>query len=127
MAGAFAAGGVVVGGVNEGLPALVAVGPTTASGVPIDAALGEAGRVFAAVGGFTHQAAGGFLALFLLLGVGSGLGGGFLGGAFRVNQSLLGVAGLLLEEKNGLAHGEGLARVGPGQRCGFNPRSAKVS
>jgi hypothetical protein len=27
---------------------------------------------------------------------------------------------LLLEEKESLAHGEGLARVGPGQRCGVN-------
>ena len=119
MAGAFAAGGVVVGGVNEGLPALVAVGPATARGIPIDAALGEAGRVLAAVGFGAHQAAGGFLHLLFLLGGGSGGGGGFLGGAFRVNRGLLGVEGLLLEGKKGLAHGEGLARVGPGQRCGL--------
>ena len=114
--------GVAVGGVDEGLAALVAVGPATARGIPIDAALGVPGRVLAAVFGLAHQAAGGLLALFLLLGLGSGLGGGFLGGAFGVDRGLLGVEGLLLEGKKSLVHGEGLARVGPGQRCGVSPR-----
>ena len=50
--------GVAVGGVDEGLAALVAVGPATAGGIPIDAALGEAGRVLAAVGGFAHRGGG---------------------------------------------------------------------
>jgi len=109
--------GVGVGGVDQRLAALVAVGPTTARGIPIDAALGAAGRVLAAVGVLAHQAADGLLALLLLFGLGSGLGGGFLGGAFGVERGLLGVAGLLLEEKESLAHGEGLAPVARGQRA----------
>ena len=49
--------GVAVGGVDEGLPAFVAMGPATACGIPIDAALGGAGRVLPAVGGFAGEAA----------------------------------------------------------------------
>ena len=55
---AFAGFGVAVGGVNEGLAALVAVGPATSGGVPADAALSVAGRVLAAVGGFAQQGGG---------------------------------------------------------------------
>ncbi len=73
--------------------------------VPIDAALGAAGRVLAAVFGLAHQAAGGLLALLLLLGLGSRLGGGFLGAAAVC------VAGLLLEEKESLV----MWRAGPGR------------
>ena len=47
-----------------------------------------AGGVLAAIGGFAHQAAGGLLALLLLLGLGPGLGGGFLGGAFGGDRGL---------------------------------------
>jgi len=82
-----------------------------------------AGRVLAAVGGLAGEAAGKFVGFLFALGVCSGFGGGFLGGAFRVNRGLLGVAGLLLKEKESLAHGEGLAPVARGQRCGFSPRS----
>ena len=71
------------------------------------------------VGGFASEAAHRLLALLLLLGLGSGLGGGFLGGVLGVERGLLGVAGLLLKEKEGLAHGEGLAPVARGQRCGL--------
>jgi hypothetical protein len=39
---------------------------------------------------------------------------------------LLGVNGGLLEGEEGLIHGEGLAPVARGQRCGVNPRPAKV-
>jgi hypothetical protein len=102
VAGAIAAGGavgcVVVGGANEGLPAFVAVSSATSGRVPIDVALGEAGGVFTAVGVFSEQAAGELLAVLLLLGLGPGLGGGFLGGASRGNRGLLCVSGLLLEE-----------------------------
>ncbi len=75
--------------------------------------------MFAAVGCLAHEAAHGLLALLLLLGLGAGLGGGFLGEALGVDRGLLGVAGLLLKEKEGLAHGEGLAPVARGQRCGL--------
>ena len=68
-AGAFAAWGVGVGRVNEGLAALVAVGPAAASGIPVDAALGMAGRVFAAVGGFAGEAAREFVHFLAVLGV----------------------------------------------------------
>ena len=36
-------GGVGVGGVNQGLAALVAMGPAAVHGIPVDAALGVAG------------------------------------------------------------------------------------
>jgi hypothetical protein len=41
--GAFAAEGVGVGGVNQGLAALVAMGQAAVHGIPVDAALGVAG------------------------------------------------------------------------------------
>ncbi len=40
-----------VGGVHQRLAAFVAVGAAAAGGIPDDAALGVAGRVFSAVGG----------------------------------------------------------------------------
>ena len=58
MPGAYLGLGVAVVSVNEGLAALVAVGPAASCRVPVDAALGMAGRVLGAVGGFTREAAG---------------------------------------------------------------------
>jgi hypothetical protein len=109
--------GVAVGGVYQGLAALVAVGPTAAGGIPVDTALGVSGRMLSAVGFFTGEAAGEFLGFLFAFGFGPGLccGGLCVSFSFRrgVFRYLLGVAGLLLEEKESLAHGEGLAR-GPG-------------
>ncbi len=105
---AFLGFGVPLGGVDQGLAARVAVGPAAAGGIPVDSALGVAGRVLGTIGGFAGEAAGEFLGLFFPLPFFALSLGGRLrfatarqGGVFR---GLLGVAGLLLEEKKSLAH-----------------------
>jgi hypothetical protein len=52
VAGADLGFGGWVGGVDQGLATLVAVGPAAAGGIPVDAALGVTGRVLGPVGGF---------------------------------------------------------------------------
>lgn len=88
----------------------MAVGPATAGGVPVDPALGVARRVLGAVGGFASEPAGEFLGFVLTFRLGPGLSGGGLRGElgleFRMRRGLFGVAGLLLEGKEGLAHFE---------------------
>ena len=79
-AGADLGLGVWIGRVDQGLAALVAVGPAAVHGIPFDAALGVArGRSFR--GGPRRGGSGGPFVEFLVpLGLGLGSGGGFLGG-----------------------------------------------
>jgi hypothetical protein len=71
-AAAFAAGGVRFGRVIKDLAALVAMGPTAIHGVPVDAALGEAGRFLTATGRIAERAPNGFLHLLSLPGMDCG-------------------------------------------------------